>query len=146
MRIHTNTLTAEDIYDAARAAGAVVETCFRHGSRTHDHAYELKLTGNSRQRPNGGSYGADRDAYAYAATWDQWGVVLGLLFDIDATMRTTYDKSKGDFHYRTAWRFDDLNPENITIPLSHDHVFRFNGMPGEQMCLRCHAIQRWVVS
>lgn len=140
MRIHTNTLTAEDIYDAARAAGAVVETCFRHGSRTHDHAYELKLTGNSRRRPNGGSYGAGDD---YAATWDQWGVVLGLLFDIDPEMKTTYDKTAGDFHFRTDGRFKDLDADHIEIPLGHDHTFRATGVVRERQCTKCDAVERW---
>src|SRR5690606_16400637 len=129
MRIHTSTLTESDIYAAARAARATVESLSQHRSRTHDHAFEVKLTGNSRRRPNGGSYGADRDAYA--ATWDQWGVFLGLLFDTDATMRTTYDKSKGDFGYRTDWRFSELDASDIQIPLNHDHTFRYAGIPRE---------------
>jgi len=141
MRIHTNTLTREDIYVAASTAGATVEGATLHGSRSHDHAFEVKLTGNSRRRPNGGSYGADRDAYA--ATWDQWGVFLGLLFDNDREMTTTYDKSADDFHYRTDGRFADLDPRNITIPLSHDHRFEFAGVPREQQCTKCDAIQRW---
>ena len=167
MRIHTETLTAKDIYNAARAAGATVETSSLHGSRTHDHAFEVKLTGNSRRRPNRGSYGVDRDAYAfevkltgnsrrrpnggsygadrdaYAATWDQWGVFLGLLFDQDTTMRTPYYASGGDFDYRTDGRFSGLDPENITIPLNHDHTFRYQGVPREQGCTKCDTIQRY---
>lgn len=141
MRIHTNTLTESDIYAAARAARATVEYLSKRGSRTHDHAFEVKLTGNSRRRPNGGSYGADRDAYA--ATWDQWGVFLGLLFDTDDTMRTTYDADAGAFGYRTDWRFAGLDPENIEIPLNHDHTFRFAGIPREQECVKCGAVTRW---
>lgn len=141
MRIHTNTLDHSDIYAAARAAGATLEVSSRHGSRSHDHAFEVKLTGNSRRRPNGGSgaYGGDD----YAATWDQWGVFLGLIFDADPSIVTPYDKSRSDFHMRTDWRFSDLDPANITIPLDHDHHFKFMGTPREQECTKCDAIQRW---
>lgn len=141
MRIHTDKLSMADVSRAAYNAGATVETLEPHGSRSRAFAYEVKLTGTSRRRPNGGTYGADRDAYA--ATWDQWGVFLGLLFDIDSSMTTAYYADQTAFDHHTDGRFSGLDASDITIPLNHDHTFRFQGVPREQQCTKCGAVQRW---
>lgn len=142
MRIHVDLIDASLIRGAASAAGATIETLTQHRSQSRRRAFEVKLTGNSARRPNGGSYGAGDD---YAATWDQWGVFLGLLFGVDPVMFTTYDKSADAFSYHTGGRFDGLDADHIVIPLSHDHVFRPTGVPGEQACIKpnCTGVQRF---
>ena len=66
MRIHSNTLTSQGVYNAARVARATVETLSEHGSRSRSHAFEVKLSGESRRRPNG-AVSSD----ASSASWSQ---------------------------------------------------------------------------
>lgn len=148
MRIHSNTLTSQDVFAAAYEARATVEVLTEHGSRSRDHAFEVKLTGESRRRPNGGNYGAERDLYA--ATWDQWGVFLGILFDRDqsVTIPTAYVDAK-TFDARTSYRFnpdgnDRADGSNFWPADAHgDHTFRYAGIPFTQACTKCSAVQRW---
>lgn len=104
MRIHSNRLTAGDIYAAAGfAAGAQVEYVREHGSRTRLRAFDFYVTGNSPFRPqNTRAYGD-----VYAATWDQWGLLLGHLFAIDPDAHTGRNgyRNADDFHYKTGHRF-----------------------------------------
>lgn len=129
----------------------------QRGSRTHDHAFEVKLEGASRRRPNGGSSGAGS---GYAATWDQWGVFLGHIFRLDENAKCWAYTDADEFHYRTNNRFD-LH-ENLTANASlnvayseglmltywphdahGDHTFRFAGVPCQQSCTKCSAVTRW---
>lgn len=141
MRIHTDTLTLQDLYVAAEKA-RVWPTFTEHNSRKRDHAFEVKLTGLSRRRPNGGNSGAGDD---YAATWDQWGVFLGYLYSIDDAMicNGAY-VSDADFDYKTAYRFALDYSEPIPFPLDHDHRWKFSGTPREFECVKpgCTAVKR----
>lgn len=148
MRIHTDTLTRRDIFDAAVIARVDLATFTSHGSRSRHHAYTIKLEGESRRRPNGGASGAGS---GYAATWDQWGVFLGVLFDRDPSMVTPYYADADAFHWQTADRFADRSADvdYATGPVfwpsdAHgDHRFDFSGTPFQQECTRCSAIKRW---
>src|SRR6478609_11159459 len=102
MRLHADTLTASDIYNAARIARADVEVT-RHNSRSRGHAFNVTLTGESRYTTNTGSYGAGRDR---AATWDQWGVFLSVLFDKDPTLASPYYENRAVFDRFPANRFN----------------------------------------
>lgn len=93
MRIHTNTLSYEDIRaafnDEKRARriyhGTVIEI-MGHGSRSHARAFEIKLSGSGdpgQKLGNSGQYGASDD---YAATFDEWGWLLSALFAKDAEL------------------------------------------------------------
>ena len=135
MRIHSNVLTYADVIDAARQAKANPDTASQHGSRSRSHAFEVKLRGLSRRRPN--FYNGDGQ---YAATWDQWGVFFGLLFEVDPDMLIDGKEDLDAFGYRTDWRFD--YPAEFEHPLDHDHHFRYAGTPCAQEC-KCGAVQRW---
>ena len=135
MRMHTDTLTLDDLRDAARLARVEMEFT-THGSRKRKRAFDVKLTGESRRRPNGGNIGAGT---GYAATWDQWGVFLGHLFECDPSMVTPYYENAGDFHYRTAYRFEDEWPADA----HGDHRFEYVGVPYSQSCKKCSAVTRW---
>lgn len=170
MRIHTDHLTTSDIYTAARHARVDVVVLTEHGSRSRDHAFNVKLEGESRRRPNGGASGKGY-ASGYAATWDQWGVFLAILFDIDPAMVTPYDASREAFLARTAERFmtspigygvstnynvvNGRSRHDTTVTVHRlgasywpsdahgDHTFRFAGIAREQSCTKCSAVQRW---
>lgn len=143
MRIHANTLTTSEIYKAARIARVEIEHLTEHGSRKRTHAFEVKLSGESRRRPNNNGVHGD----VFAATWDQWGVFLACLFDADnsITIPTAYD-DRETFQYRTDARFVKVGGgwDNYWPADAHgDHTFRYAGIPYTQSCTKCSATQRW---
>lgn len=115
MRIHTDKLSALDIYAAANFSAAVrVAEVTEHGSRTRERAFRFYLLGSSSFRPNQRDYDPDD----YAATWDEWGIVIGHLFSQDPAAhfgRHSY-RSAEDFHYKTGHRFV---PGFITPDMQH---------------------------
>ena len=145
MRIHSNTLTSRDVYAAAREARATVEVLTEHGSRSRDHAFEVKLSGESRRRPNGGNYGAERDVFA--ATWDQWGVFLQILFDADTDLTIPRAYADRDEYIRhTNARFTKIGggwTDHWPADAHGDHTFRYAGIPRTHACTKCSAVQRW---
>jgi hypothetical protein len=153
MRIHTDTLRHVDLWDAARLARVEMEVT-KHGSKSRDHAFEVHLTGESKRRPNRRGKGGPDE---YAATWDQWGVFLSVLFDADdgrtfepsAPMTCTYYSDRAEFDRRTGNRFNpdgnDRGDETGYWPADYhgDHTFRYNGVPCQQQCTKCSAVQVW---
>jgi hypothetical protein len=99
MRIHGNTLTLDQLNDAADAAGVTV-TATRHGSRIRNGAWEVKLSGSG-----GVNLGYRRDNMR-GATWDETGAFLARVFDADptATVPRVY-VDRDDFHAVTGARF-----------------------------------------
>ena len=118
MRIHTN-LNTQQMYEVIKASGAPIypEILERHGSRTHDQAFEVALSGTG-GHPNSGGYGASSEYQA--ATWDEWGAFLGALYAADANARcggsVKYPiyRNAEHFHFSTGNRFQiemKLSPE-----------------------------------
>lgn len=84
MRLHSNHNLAGAIARAAKVAGAEVFDVIHNDSRSHDHGFTVKLTGDAPNRPM--HWDRDRDGDVRAASWDQWGVFLSVLFDVDRDM------------------------------------------------------------
>lgn len=156
MRIHTDRLTFSNIIAAARLARADIDI-EQKGSKSRERAFVVHLTGESKRRPN---RRGKSDPDAYAATWDQWGVFLGVLFHVDS--KRTFDVSlpmsagmysdQADFNYKTDSRFvkrlaaTDLDPSLFTFwpaDAHGDHTFKWAGVPYEKSCTKCSAVQRW---
>lgn len=114
MRIHTNVNQHEDIYAAARQAGVTLVRCSEHGSRSHARAFDVLLSGDSPYRLNTGGYGSHHDEQA--ASWDQWGIFLGALFDNDPKMKCWAYADASDFHVKTNWRFDMDDDDAVRSP------------------------------
>ena len=154
MRIHSDVITTANLFEAAHLARVDLVDYKQHGSRSRTRAFNVKLEGESRRRPNGGSsatYG-ESGGSGYAATWDQWGVFLGYLFEIDPRMVTPYYSNKRDFDHKTGSRFrvrgtwtdgDKRGTTHWPRDAHGDHTFRFAGVPFEQSCTKCSAVQRW---
>lgn len=152
MRIHSDSLTNRDLIDAANIARVEFDRWLDKGSRTRDHAFDVTLFGESRRRPNdrGRSSGTDK----YAATWDQWGVFLSVLYDRDNEMVVPYYDSMADFHYKTDHRFEKrteyFTPGGSGVVVwwpadAHgDHNFQWSGVPGASKCTKCSAVRRWM--
>lgn len=144
MRIYTNENTWSNVYDAARKAGVTFTRAESFTPRVSqekggfDSGFDLILTGDSRRNQNQGD---DK-----AATWDQWGVFLSVLFNVDNDMKAgsptqPYYDGSADFDYKTDGRFS--NPGVFPDDTHGDHTFRYSG-PGSHTCTKCSALHRWM--
>jgi hypothetical protein len=106
MRIHTNTLIHKDFTDAAHKAGVDIVELSEHGSQSRTKAFKFQLTGSSAFRSQWGNNGLQ------AATWDEWGIFLAHLFDVDPDAHTgKYSYlSSAHYHWVTGDRFRTLTP------------------------------------
>jgi hypothetical protein len=110
MKVHTNTLTFADI------SGAVPENCyltvFNHpgfgrtrgalvGSRSHDHAWVVRLSGTSKHTMDTRNL-VEHDK---AATYDEWGIFIARLFSLDPGAKIGVYKDEADFNSKTDNRF-----------------------------------------
>lgn len=144
MRFHTDTLTESDVYMAADELPGVRVTVMELGSRSRARAFEVKLTGTSNRRVNPGTsdgsyWGVGRD---HAATWDEWGIFIANLFDMDNNMFAGTAKHPVyaniyDFHHQTGERF-----YNLTAEQQHkNHRWDYDMTNGEHAC-QCGAVRR----
>ena len=103
MRIHTKAFKPDlaDIY----VPGVSIANLSQHRSQTHAWAFEVALAGTGRQ---GGAYG---NVDFVTATWDEWGVWLKHLYEIDpdarcgGNVKAPIYADRADFHICTAGRF-----------------------------------------
>lgn len=118
MKLHTNTLTSQDVRNAlatAKEDGHITRdiefVVFNSaGSRSHKRAFELQLgtpdkysgPTNSRHHKNSGVAGA---SHIYAATYAEWGWLIDALFDLDESLVFGPYKSRQDFDTQTRDAF-----------------------------------------
>lgn len=145
MRIHTNTLTHDNLETAARTARVTLRTASGHGSRSRDHAFNVRLEGSG-GRNNTGLYGAGDYS---GATWDEWGAFLAALYavDPDATIPGVYE-SAAHFHWATGDRF-----RTPGLPANTHKRHRWEreetavtGTYNTQRCAKCGALSRRATS
>ena len=131
MRIHTDNLLTGDFYDAARAAGVTISHNTMHNSRSRARAYDFSLRGDSRRYPMGG-----RTDDGHAATWDQWGIFLSVLFgrDPNARISAVYE-GLAQFEAKTFHRFSE---GDVPVDMHGDHKWEFFA-PYVQKCKHCTA-------
>lgn len=140
MRIHTNDPQSarQAVQDALKVLPGVDATVSLHRSRSRRGAVNLTLTGSDGRtghRVNSGVRGA---GWQGAASWDEWGVVLAFIFNVDpdAFVKGVYADAD-DFHDRTADRFEALALPSDSHPR---HVWEY-GNP--RTCKKCTA-EWWV--
>lgn len=102
MRIHTN-LSEETVRAAALRAGAQIERLTRHGSRSRAHTWDVILSGSSGRMAQGQTH--------QAATWDEWGIFLDVIFRRDPAAGCWAYDGADHFRWATGGRFDTLTPE-----------------------------------
>ena len=100
MKVYSKVLTADDIWAASRGIDGV---CIDDSNvrsfrpRAGGNGYEFYLEGYAfhhlRRRNN-------RDGYA--ATWDEWGIVIARLYEIDPDARISWYTSRANFMEETA--------------------------------------------
>ena len=128
MRLHTYA-TEDTIRDAAAKAGATLERFTRHGSRSRDHAFEVILSGDGRR---GGQWaGGDTKS----ATWDQWGIFLNHIYEVDQTMKCWAYEDADDFHWKTGERFKSLKLADQHI--QHRWDYRGRAVTGAYWVREC---------
>lgn len=135
MRIHTDHLSVMHVIHALQAehqAGRIAfdtrfrETPTRHASRARAKGIEILLTcsekvpGDGRRAGNTGAYGSmDASRDGYAATYDEWGWLLGALYAEDPDMIVGASGSpvyadRGDFDHRTGLTY---NPRRLLLEM-----------------------------
>lgn len=139
MRLHTNEVTREQIEAAAAgiADGVTVEI-EEYGSKSRNRAFEVVLLGNG-----GMNLGYSRSNKRHA-TWDEWGVLIARLYELDFgawwgtnSKYPTYE-NHSDFHVYTQFRFEDLTlPEDT----HYMHKWEFVSV-SHWICKRCSA-EKW---
>jgi hypothetical protein len=110
MRLHSDILTAADLH--AATPDEVIASVSNHGSRKRARAFEVSLEGlgdRHTRKKNSGQYGA---GYEFAASWDDWGIWLAALYEIDPNLNATYYTSREDFYAQTA----RYQPRGMTAP------------------------------
>jgi hypothetical protein len=142
MRIHSNSLDALDVRKAATLAGVAFTRFDLKGSRSREAAFDVILTGSSSRRQN---FGGDD----YAATWDEWGIFLGHLFDLDPQAHAAGTYESGEhFHWATGGRYREGNLRPSTAHANHKWEwsgYSLNRSYSVSECA-CGAIRRWTTS
>lgn len=115
MIVHSDTLTRDDLYACLPADVMIADIRELRNPRKRARGWEIHLEGyGSRhtRRRNSGYYGATEvDAighYGYAATWDDHGVWMAALYEIDPLAAIACYANRDDFYEKTenemAWR------------------------------------------
>lgn len=134
MRLHSDFIEADDVRKAARLAGVHFTRFGLHGSRKRAQAFDVILSGSSSRRQNGGD--------DYAATWDEWGSVLGYLFALDSRMVTPYYSDAADFDFQTGGQYrGGALPVRHKLHKWHFQNESFNWAYSEHRC-ECGAVLR----
>ena len=132
MRIHSNALTSLDIYRATAALPGVHAEVMPCGSRSHDFAYEVRLTGTSTRRT--------MDKRGQAATWDEWGAFIAAIYEVDpvavfGSVKTPNYRDSNHFHAVTRYRFD---ANELPSDTHQQHRWEFDGSVDQ--CAKCSAV------
>jgi hypothetical protein len=115
VRIHSDFIEAADIRKAARFAGVGFTRFDLKGSRSREAAFDILLTGDSGRRQNGGE--------DEAASWDQWGIVLGHLHRLDPNLKTPYYEGGDHFIWATGGRYTE---DFTAIDCHRQHLWGLN--------------------
>lgn len=99
MRIHSSTITREELARAATMARVTLLQCDTHVSRKRAGAFEVTLGGLSKNR-------TQRFRTERAATYCQWGTFLAVLFATDPEMIAGPYDGLASFDAITRYAFD----------------------------------------
>lgn len=140
MRIHTNKLTLSGLREClahAKASGKVTQDIefvveSSHGSRSHARAFDIQLgtydqhsgPTNSRHFKNTGTHGA---SHIWAATYDEWGHFLALVFLCDRDAKAGQYEGHADFHKQTNDAYLTVTDEHARDYARHSAAGRYMG-------------------
>ena len=144
MKIHSDILTEKHFHaatDAAGMAGVYVSQLEVKGSRSRKRRIDLKLAGNSNRNQNHGTGNSNRNqnhGTVKAATWDEWGMFINALFEIDPNAIIGQYDGMEIFREVTDNRFDTL-----TAPYAHGNHKWINTGANSMACEHCDASFNW---
>lgn len=122
MKIHSDILSPAQIHRATTAAGmrGVDAEVTSHGSRSRRASFNVSLTGTSNRWTNSGQSGAGAE---HAATWDEWGMFIQALYEIDPQALIGQYGTYETFALCTFGRFESL----VNAYSCADHKFVSRG-------------------
>lgn len=148
MRLHSDTLTMNDVRIALRTAQlernpwkgekepehkiarhVTLKRLSQHRSSARLNAFEVQLEAAERDRGrragNSGAYGAMRpEADGYAATYDEWGWLLAALYALDPQMIVGSPKYAA---YEDRAQFDDRTAYHYNVSAYLEEVYHWGG-------------------
>lgn len=98
MKIWADNLTTDDLY-ATLPDGVYLEHVEIKNPRKRARGWDVHLTTDHGRYANSGQWGASHEK---AASWDEWGVWIARLFEIDPGAAMTYYTGRDDFYAKTA--------------------------------------------
>lgn len=111
MKIYSDKLTNTDLRHALPEGVSFQDTFRRPGwyepfrgfkpRRHFERGYEVFLSGSSR-------YNSAHDRYEKAATWDEWGIFIAALFEIDPEAKISHYDGRDDFIAQTREERDRI--------------------------------------
>lgn len=143
MRIHSDVLATPEFRQAAYLAGVDLIEFDESGSRSRARAFKFSLSGSS---PYQRGFGASKNG-EHAATWDEWGIFLAVLFGFDPNAHCGKNSylSAEHFHWVTGNRFETLSVDDQ----HKSHIWGYGqpsatGTYSVSNCA-CGAIRRWIL-
>ena len=141
MKVHSDILTEKHFHNATQAAGmsnVYVSQLAVKGSRSRKRRIDLKLAGNSNHNQNRGTAKVATWETVKAATWDEWGMFINALFEIDPNAIIGQYDGMEMFQEVTDNRFDTL-----TAPYAHGNHKWINTGANSMACEHCDASFNW---
>lgn len=122
MKIYSDTLTTDDLYRCLPNDVGMADCRTIRSPRKRARGWEMHLEGlgarHTRQR-NSGSWGAQGDG-SFAATWDDHGIWMAALYEIDPDAVIAWYTDRGDFYAKTEremqWRRTARRGSRATAP------------------------------
>ena len=104
MRIHTQLSKAVIASHLGMPDDVTIHVVSEHGSRSHRTAYEVALRGDGRRHTRNPNT-RDDSIPGKAATYDDWGQYLAVLYRQDASMKAGPYKNRSDFERQTKHKY-----------------------------------------
>lgn len=128
MILHTNTITYSSLHNCLRRAAlsypplsdAWFADCDERGSRSRERAFNFSLVAESapgRRRKRNFQHVHHDPEGVVALTWDEWGMFLREVFELDPDARTDRYEGRADFHQKTNGTFEP-HPWNVEHPVA----------------------------
>jgi hypothetical protein len=105
VKLYSDVITRQDIFahlpeDVSANVHAVNARKTKYGYVIHlEYLGENTGKGSGRRRVNSGEHGA---GYHYAATWDEHGIWMAALYELDPDMEISYYNNRADFMEQTG--------------------------------------------
>lgn len=135
MILYTNTLTRNDLHDALPHPIELLDSShgWKHDPTLHEGPRSRKFVHVRLCSPyprgkgkrfvlTSGSYGSHA-LEAWNATWDEHGIWMTRLFDIDPHLRITGSNEyngRSDFHHQTDYKFEEWRKPLCADPMCED--------------------------